>query len=556
MGARKRIISPSRSGTVEDAGQETRAYDTSGFETLMAAIARRLLGEPLEFFDSAVTDALSRLIQILDVDRSTFGVVGPDAILRTTLAVAAAGLAPFPVGRSIEETSPWVLEQLTEKRVPVVVSSLSDLPSEAAVDGETFRAFGVKSVAVFPIVAGDRLLGGFSFGTTLNERLWPQPLVDRLRLIGEVFAGALLRRDQEGKLRETLTELEALRERLQLENDYLRQRTLTTEGFEDIVGESAALRSVLFQIEQVAPTDATVLLLGETGTGKELIARAIHARSARRDSTVVSVNCAALSPALIESELFGHEKGAFTGAVSRKIGRFELATGSTLFLDEIGEIPFGLQAKLLRVLQEGEFERLGSSTTHKVDVRVIAASNRDLSAAIHEGSFRPDLYYRLGVFPIRVPPLRSRKEDIPVLVWHFLGQLSSMLGKRIERVPAPAMDLGGARAPARGSHRRHADRSCRDYGHREHPDARRRGAGLHPARARSLRLARPRPEQRGEAARAQCEHALFADEEARDPAVDRDPPGRQLDPGFASSLTQTGSVNYLATRPSRTTPEA
>jgi len=440
MGARKRIISPSRSGTVEDAGQETRAYDTSGFETLMAAIARRLLGEPLEFFDSAVTDALSRLIQILDVDRSTFGVVGPDAILRTTLAVAAAGLAPFPVGRSIEETSPWVLEQLTEKRVPVVVSSLSDLPSEAAVDGETFRAFGVKSVAVFPIVAGDRLLGGFSFGTTLNERLWPQPLVDRLRLIGEVFAGALLRRDQEGKLRETLTELEALRERLQLENDYLRQRTLTTEGFEDIVGESAALRSVLFQIEQVAPTDATVLLLGETGTGKELIARAIHARSARRDSTVVSVNCAALSPALIESELFGHEKGAFTGAVSRKIGRFELATGSTLFLDEIGEIPFGLQAKLLRVLQEGEFERLGSSTTHKVDVRVIAASNRDLSAAIHEGSFRPDLYYRLGVFPIRVPPLRSRKEDIPVLVWHFLGQLSSMLGKRIERVPAPAMD--------------------------------------------------------------------------------------------------------------------
>jgi len=440
MGARKRIISPSRSGTVEDAGQETRAYDRSGFETLMAAIARRLLGEPLEFFDSAVTDALSRLIQILDVDRSTFGVVGPDAILRTTLAVAAAGLAPFPVGRSIEETSPWVLEQLTEKRVPVVVSSLSDLPSEAAVDGETFRAFGVKSVAVFPIVAGDRLLGGFSFGTTLNERLWPQPLVDRLRLIGEVFAGALLRRDQEGKLRETLTELEALRERLQLENDYLRQRTLTTEGFEDIVGESAALRSVLFQIEQVAPTDATVLLLGETGTGKELIARAIHARSARRDSTVVSVNCAALSPALIESELFGHEKGAFTGAVSRKIGRFELATGSTLFLDEIGEIPFGLQAKLLRVLQEGEFERLGSSTTHKVDVRVIAASNRDLSAAIHEGSFRPDLYYRLGVFPIRVPPLRSRKEDIPVLVWHFLGQLSSMLGKRIERVPAPAMD--------------------------------------------------------------------------------------------------------------------
>jgi len=279
-----------------------------------------------------------------------------------------------------------------------------------------------------------------SFGTTRRERLWQQSSIDRLRLIAEVFAGALLRRDHERRLRASLAEVEALRERLQTENEYLRQGSLAAEGFGDLVGESAALRNVLFQAEQVAPTDSTVLLLGETGTGKELIANAIHARSGRRGRTLVRVNCAALPPTLIESELFGHEKGAFTGAVSRKIGRFDLADRSTLFLDEIGDLPLDLQAKLLRVLQEGEFERVGSSVTQKVDVRLIAASNRDLAADAREGAFRPDLYYRLRVFPIELPPLRARKEDIPVLVWHFLGQLGAAIGRKIERVPAPTMD--------------------------------------------------------------------------------------------------------------------
>jgi len=379
--------------------------------------------------------------QLLEVERSMFALVHPgDGILRSTHAVAAPGVRPFPVGHRMQETSPWILEQLSEKRVPVIVSSASDLPPEATVDAQTMRAFDVRSVALVPIVAGDQLLGAFSFGTTLRERSWPQPLVERLSLIGQVFAGALLRREQEGKLRGTLTELEALRARLQLENEYLRERTFSGEGFEDIVGESPALRRVLFQAEQVAATDATVLLLGETGTGKELLAMAIHSRSHRRARTLITVNCAALTPTLIESELFGHEKGAFTGASSRKIGRFELADRSTLFLDEVGEIPLNLQAKLLRVLQEGEFERLGSSITHKVDVRVIAASNRDLSAAAREGTFRPDLYYRLRVFPVEMPPLRARREDIPLLVWYLVGQLGAALGKKIERVPASTMD--------------------------------------------------------------------------------------------------------------------
>jgi len=424
-----------------ETGQMGPSSGEDGFEGSLAAIATRLLGSPLESFDACITDALSRLIDLLGVERSTFALVDPaDGILRSIVAVAAPGVTPFPIGAPLHETRPWAYKQLTEKRVPVVVARLSDLPPEAAIEAQLWQASGLKSTAAFPIVAGDRLLGGFSFGTTLVERTWPRPLLERMGLVAEIFAGALLRREQESKLREQLAEVETLRGRLQLENDYLRERTFSAAGFEDIVGESPTLRRVLFQAEQVATTDATVLISGETGTGKELLARAIHAKSHRGARTLITVNCAALAPTLIESELFGHEKGAFTGAASRKIGRFELADRSTLFLDEVGEIPLSLQAKLLRVLQEGEFERVGGSATHKVDVRVIAASNRDLSAAAREGTFRPDLYYRLRVFPVEIPPLRTRRDDIPLLVWYFLGQLGAGLGKKIERVPTSTMD--------------------------------------------------------------------------------------------------------------------
>jgi len=413
---------------------------SESFERLLTAVATELFGTPMESFDACITGALSRLVEFLGVERATFGLVDPaDGLVRITHATAVPCVAPFPIGTP-ETMYPWVASQVREKRMPVILGKDHDLPPEAAVDLQVWRGFGVRSVAVFPITAGDQFLGAFSFGTTRVERSWPQPLVDRMRLVGEVFAGALLRREHERTLRAALAEVSTLREWLAAENEYLRERTFAAEGFEDIVGESQALRNVLFQAEQVASTDATVLLLGETGTGKELIARAIHAKSDRSNRPLVTVNCAALPPTLIESELFGHEKGAFTGALSRKIGRFELADRSTLFLDEVGEIPLDVQAKLLRVLQEGEFERVGSSATHRVNVRIIAASNRNLSPAAREGTFRPDLYYRLGVFPIELPPLRARKEDIPVLVWHFLGELGASLGKKIERVPAPAMD--------------------------------------------------------------------------------------------------------------------
>ena len=248
------------------------------------------------------------------------------------------------------------------------------------------------------------------------------------------------RKHAEEALRKALNEIEQLKNRLQAENIYLQEEIKIQHNFEEIIGAGAALKKSLRKVEQVASTDSTVLILGETGTGKELLARAVHNLSDRRDRPLVKVNCAALPANLIESELFGHEKGAFTGAVARKIGRFELADGGTIFLDEIGDLSLELQSKLLRVLQEGEFERVGNPQTTKVDVRIISATNRDLEKAIEDGSFREDLYYRLNVFPIQSPPLRERKEDIPILARHFIKKFAIRTGKKIETVPQKVMD--------------------------------------------------------------------------------------------------------------------
>ncbi len=241
-------------------------------------------------------------------------------------------------------------------------------------------------------------------------------------------------------LKEVLEEVEKLKNRLQAENLYLQEELKLNHNFEEIIGSSGTLKKTLRMVERVATTDATVLILGETGTGKELIARAIHNLSTRSARPLVKINCASLPTELIESELFGHEKGAFTGAIARRAGRFELADGGTVFLDEIGDLPLKLQAKLLRVLQEGEFERLGSSRTLKVDVRVIAATNRDLSQAINEGTFREDLYYRLNVFPVTLPSLRERPDDVPLLVRHFVKKYSKRMGRPIDTIPQPVME--------------------------------------------------------------------------------------------------------------------
>jgi PAS domain S-box-containing protein len=249
------------------------------------------------------------------------------------------------------------------------------------------------------------------------------------------------RKRMEEQLRDRLQEIENLKQLLEKENVYLREEVGLLSAHEEIIGESDAIRQVLGQAEQVAPTDSTVLITGETGTGKELIARAIHSLSKRKDRVMVKVDCAALPSTLIESELFGREKGAYTGAMTKELGRFELADGSTLFLDEIGELSKELQTKLLRMLQSGEFERLGSPKTIRVDVRVIAATNRNLEEQVKKGTFREDLYYRLNVFPIEMPPLRKRPEDIPRLVRAFVKEFNKKIGKRIQSIPKKTMEL-------------------------------------------------------------------------------------------------------------------
>lgn len=249
------------------------------------------------------------------------------------------------------------------------------------------------------------------------------------------------RKHAEEALKKALTEVESLKNRLQAENVYLREEIKTEYNFDEIIGEHKSIINVLHNIEKVAPTDTTVLIKGETGTGKELIARAVHNLSLRKDRPLVKVNCAAISAGLVESELFGHEKGAFTGAVQQRIGRFELANGGTIFLDEVGDLPLDTQVKLLRVLQEGELERVGSSKSIRVDVRVITATNRNLVDAVGEGLFRSDLFYRLNVFPLEVPPLRERPTDIPLLVHFFISKYSKRLGKHIEGVSKKTMDL-------------------------------------------------------------------------------------------------------------------
>jgi formate hydrogenlyase transcriptional activator len=291
---------------------------------------------------------------------------------------------------------------------------------------------GVRVLCSVPLLFHDRVLGALDIGRRRTDAFSPEDV----ELLGEVAKQIAIAVENAQAYRE-ITEL---KDRLAKENVYLEEEVRTGHNFGEIVGDSAALRRALKEVETVAPTGSTVLICGETGTGKELVARALHDLSPRRDRTFVKLNCAAIPTGLLESELFGHEKGAFTGAITQKVGRFELAHQGTLFLDEVGDIPLELQPKLLRALQEQEFERLGSMRTFRVDVRVVAATNRDLAQMVAEGRFRSDLYYRLNVFPVVLPPLRERRDDIPLLARHFTQRFSRRMGRRIETIPAAVMD--------------------------------------------------------------------------------------------------------------------
>jgi formate hydrogenlyase transcriptional activator len=347
---------------------------------------------------------------------------------RHVLDLAEPLSAEAPSSFSVEDDPGGLVLQ---NQQPLLFSTLADAARWPRYL-ERIAPLGVQSICILPLTTARQRLGTLVFASK-QEHTYDGVDLDFLGRVAKQVAVAF-----ENAL--AFECIEKLKEKLHKEKVYLEEEIRTDNNFEEIIGESHGLRAVLKKVETVAGTDSTVLIIGETGTGKELIARALHHLGSRRDRTFVKLNCAAIPSGLLESELFGHEKGAFTGAITQKIGRFELAHQGTLFLDEVGDIPAELQPKLLRVLQEQEFERLGSTKTVRVDVRLIAATNRDLPAMVKEGRYRSDLYYRLNVFPVMLPALRERRDDIPRLVRHLTQKIARRLGRRIETIPADIME--------------------------------------------------------------------------------------------------------------------
>jgi PAS domain S-box-containing protein len=536
------------------------------FEEMLFALSARFVNLPPNRLDAEIKRVLESIGKGLHVDRvSVFEISGEDEKLHLVHSHKDAEIEAPPSEVKFEQL-PWVRQKLFNGEM-LTFSDPEDLPAEAAADRNFLRAQGIISLAVIPLSTSNKTMGLLSLAMLRHRKNWPHELIRQCRLVAEVFANAMTRKQQEEALvqaeekyrtvadftydweywaklddsleyvspscerisgytirdfidnpsffkeiivpedrdvwerhyhdarkelkpyeiqfrikrrdgeirwiehscqpvmdrqgtlqgfrasnrditsrklaevdlRKAYAEIEQLKNRLEAETAYLQQEIKLEHNFESIVGISAALKYVLYKVEQVAAADTTVLVLGETGTGKELVARAIHNYSPHSVRPLVKVNCATLSPHLIESELFGHERGAFTGAETRQLGRFEVADGTSIFLDEIGELSPDLQVKLLRVLEHGEFERLGSSRSIKVDVRVIAATNRDLEEEVRKGRFREDLFYRLNVFPITVPPLRQRAEDIALLTQFFVEKASKRLGKSIEQIPESVM---------------------------------------------------------------------------------------------------------------------
>ncbi len=378
---------------------------------LFAAISaelRRTFG--LDYSSLLLYDAEARVLrlQMLDFPESS-GVIRENAVV--TLDDSVAGM----VFRTREAR----------------MFSMEEARAVAPATADVLSREGLRSICCMPLITPGGVLGTLNLGSRQAGFITGQDLQFFAQAAGQV-AIAL-----DNSL--SYKRIEELNERLAEEKVYLEDEIRTDNRFEEIVGQSRALKAILKQVETVAPTDSTVMIYGETGTGKELLARAIHDLSSRRQGTFVKLNCAAIPTGLLESEMFGHEKGAFTGAIAQRIGRFELANRGTMFLDEVGEIPLELQTKLLRVLQEREFERLGSSRTIRTDARLVAATNRNLEAMVEEHLFRADLFYRLNVFPLTVPPLRERREDIPLLVRYFVQQYARKMNRRITQIPSETM---------------------------------------------------------------------------------------------------------------------
>lgn len=429
-------------------------------ERLLADLAARFVSIEPDVIDDTVADGLRKIAEALQLDWAMLWENGAD----NADAVTSHGWMKYP--------QPSPPEPLELRSLPCIVSKLEagEAASFTRIDEvpdpdarAAFLRHRLQSAAIVPVASGGGIAGVsgvLAFGSR-TEHGWTPRIIDQLHLVSSIFGQALARKASQRVLQRALDELHQLRERmtekhtqsrpgmtrpesrqpdpLQAENVHLRREAQERLVTGIIIGQSPAVRRVLAQVEQVAATDSTVLLIGETGTGKELLAARLHELGVRRGRAMVRLNCSAIPATLLESELFGREKGAYTGALARQIGRFELADHSTIFLDEIGDLPADVQVKLLRVLEERQIERLGSPTAIHVDVRIVAATHRNLEQLIGEGAFREDLFYRLNVFPIQIPPLRDRVEDIPLLVWRFVDEFAKAFGKRIDTIPRENM---------------------------------------------------------------------------------------------------------------------
>jgi formate hydrogenlyase transcriptional activator len=405
------------------------------FEELLSSLSSVFINLPATKIDREIKHGLKLIVDFLDFDRSSLCRYSEDKKqLWVTHAYSAPGFPLLEI-ELISDKLPWYTQKMAQGEILIQERLPEDIPDSAKKDLETQEKDGLKSHIGVPLKVGGKILGVLAFGSFRQKPQWDKSLIQRLQLVGEIFANALDRKKSDESLNSALVEIRNLKNELKADFTYLQEEIKLTHNFEHIIGQSNKIKSSLLKVEQVAKTDTTVLILGETGAGKELVARAIHNSSRRKNRPLVKVNCAVLHRNLIESQLFGHEKGAFTGADAKKIGRFELANNASIFLDEIGELPFEVQAKLLRVLQNGEFERLGGSKTLHTNARIIAATNRDLENESKIGNFRNDLWYRLNVFPISVPPLRERKDDIPMLAKYFVQKCTKKIGKQIDTIP-------------------------------------------------------------------------------------------------------------------------